>query len=48
MRLFINQLLLLLLSSLTVYALVLAITLISVPPQPQTMGLDTAQASKTL
>lgn len=48
MKPFATQLFLLLLSSLTVYAVLVGITLFVVPPQPQVAGLDAGQASRTL
>ena len=48
MRPFLSQLALLVLSTLTVYLLVLGVTLICVPPQRQLSGLDSGRAFRTL
>jgi hypothetical protein len=47
-KLFVKQLFLLLLSSLTVYAALLCVSLAVVPPQQHVGGLDTAYASRSL
>lgn len=48
MKIFAKQFFLLLLSSLTVYAVLLCISLAAFPPQRQVQGLDTARASHSL